>query len=78
MKKRTHVFLSLLLICISAGLLGLLLSNMRHNAKSAADRLAREELDIDVAIFAKQDIPERLVPGLLDPSSEGEKSHLSL
>ncbi|MGM9554314.1 MAG: hypothetical protein ACI3V2_08415 [Faecousia sp.] len=72
MKKRTHVFLSLLLICISAGLLGLLLSDMRHNAKSAADRLAREELDIDVAIFAKQDIPERLVPGLLDPSSEGE------
>ncbi|MGM9554313.1 MAG: hypothetical protein ACI3V2_08410 [Faecousia sp.] len=72
MKKRTHVFLSLLLICISAGLLGLLLSDMRHNAKSVADRLAREELNIDVGIFAKQDIPERLLPGLIDPSGEGE------
>ncbi len=72
MKKWTHVFLSLLLICISAGLLGLLLSNMRHNAKSAAESLAREELDIDVAIFAKQDIPERLIPELIEPSGKGE------
>ena len=72
MKKRTHVFLSLLLICISAGLLSLLLSNMRHNAKSAAESLAREELNIDVGIFAKQDIPERLVPELIEPSGKGE------
>ncbi len=72
MKKWTHVFLSLLLICISAGLLGLLLSNMRHNAKSVADILAREELNIDVGIFAKQDIPEKLLPELIDPSGERE------
>ena len=72
MKKRTHVFLSLLLICISAGLLGLLLSNMRHNAKSAAESLAREELNIDVGIFAKQDIPENLLPELIDSSGKRE------
>ncbi|MGN1307359.1 MAG: hypothetical protein ACI4V3_06800 [Faecousia sp.] len=72
MKKRTHFFLSLLLICISAGLLGLLLSNMRHNAKSVADILAREDLNIDVGIFAKQDIPEKLLPELIDPSGERE------
>lgn len=72
MKKKTHILLSLLLICISAGLLGLLLSNMRHNAKSTIDHLAREELNIDVGIFAKKDIPEKLLPDLIDPSGKGE------
>lgn len=72
MKKRTHFFLSLLLICAGAGLLGLLLSNMRHVAKSVTDVLAREELNIDVGIFAKQDIPDKLLPELIRPSGKGE------
>lgn len=72
MKKRAHVFLSLLLICISASLLGFFISSMRHAAKNEADVLAREELNIDVGIFAKQDIPERLIPELIEPSGKGE------
>ena len=72
MKKQTHFLLSLLLICISASLLGFFISSMRHAAKNEADVLAREELNIDVGIFAKQDIPERLIPELIEPSGKGE------
>ena len=72
MKKKTHFFLSLLLICLSASLLGFFISSMRHTAKSNTDLLSRSELKIDAGIFAKQDIPEKLLPELIDSAGEGE------
>lgn len=72
MKKKMHIILALLLICLSAVLLGLFIRSMRHTAKSDTDVLSRSELKIDAGIFAKQDIPEKLLPELIASAGEGE------
>ncbi len=64
----------LLIIAVSFGSV-LLLQHMRLSQQEQTEAVQRDKLDIDVGIFAKQEISESLLPSILDP--EGQDSDAS-